>query len=143
MPKVSKNLLPPETKNEITTFLVTTLTRIDDTDFLRRFINDLLTSTERLMLAKRLMAAVLLLKGYDYIVICRILKISKSTVNLLRRDLERGGDGYRRVFEKFFTQSKIERFLNLISRSVSALNLPTKGSPSSIKRWKKALHELV
>ncbi|PJE70037.1 hypothetical protein COU97_01860, partial [Candidatus Shapirobacteria bacterium CG10_big_fil_rev_8_21_14_0_10_48_15] len=44
------------------------------------FFNDLLTPTERIMLAKRLSIAVLLAKGYDYRSIREILHVSPPTI---------------------------------------------------------------
>src|SRR3989344_3613265 len=96
MPKVSKNLLPAETRKEIMDALIRTLTKIDNDRLLARFLDDLLTPTEKLMLGKRLMVAVLLQKGYSYGAVCRVLKMSKTTVHIIQRDLFRSGEGYKK-----------------------------------------------
>ena len=41
------------------------LTKLDSKDFVAEFLNDILTSTERVMMTKRLAMAVLLLRGWD------------------------------------------------------------------------------
>src|SRR3989344_2165753 len=116
MPKVSQNPLSSEMRQEITSAFIRTLTKIDDDHLLKRFLDDLLTPTEKLMLAKRLMVAVLLQRGYSYGAVCRVLKMSKTTVHLIQRDLVKSGDGYRKVFDRFFKESKGQRILNAIER---------------------------
>lgn len=142
MPKVSQNPLSSEMRQEITGALIRTLAKIDDDNLLRRFLDDLLTPTEKLMLAKRLMVAVLLQRGYSYGAVCQALKMSKTTVHLIQRDLVKSGDGYRKVFDRFFKESKGQRILNAIERFLNAVTLPVKGSPSSMRRWKHALRKL-
>lgn len=139
MPKVSKNPLSGETRRETTGALIRTLARIDDDKLLARFLDDLLTPTEKLMLSKRLMTAVLLQRGYSYGAVCRVLKMSKTTVHLIQRDLAKSGVGYRNVFNRFFKASKGQRILDAIERFLAAMTLPVKGSPSSMRRWKRAL----
>ena len=139
MPKVSKNLLPAETRKEIMDALIRTLTKIDNDRLLARFLDDLLTTTEKLMLGKRLMVAVLLQKGYSYGAVCRVLKMSKTTVHIIQRDLFRSGEGYKKIFDLFFRESKGQRVLDAIERFLDSITLPVKGSPSSMRRWKRAL----
>ncbi|MBI4132710.1 MAG: hypothetical protein HY473_01245 [Candidatus Sungbacteria bacterium] len=142
MAKVSKNPLSAETRNEMMAAFIRTLAKINDDSLLRRFLDDLLTPTEELMLAKRLMAAVLLQRGYSYGAVCRVLKMSKTTVFLIQRELLKSGQGYRKVFELFFRASKGQRLINAIERFLDAVTLPVKGSPSSMRRWKRALSRL-
>ena len=142
MPKVSQNPLSSEMRQEITSAFIRTLTKIDDDHLLKRFLDDLLTPTEKLMLAKRLMVAVLLQRGYSYGAVCRVLKMSKTTVHLIQRDLVKSGDGYRKVFDRFFKESKGQRILNAIERFLDAVTLPVEGSSSSMGRWKRALRKL-
>ena len=139
MPKVSKNLLPEETKKEIMGALIKTLTKIDNDRLLARFLDDLLTPTEKLMLGKRLMVAVLLQKGYSYGAVCRVLKMSKTTVHIIQRDLFRSGEGYKKIFDLFFRESKGKKILYAIERFLDKITLPVKGSPSSMRRWQRSL----
>lgn len=119
-----------------------TLVKISDDALLRRFLDDLLSPTEKLMLSKRLMAAVLLQRGYSGGVVCRVLKMSKTTVWLLQRELVKSGEGYRKVFDRFFREARGQRILAAIERFLDAVTLPVKGSKSSMRRWKRALHRL-
>lgn len=142
MPKVSRNPLSPEIRNEMVNAFIRTLARISDDVLLRRFLDDLLTPTEKLMLSKRFMAAVLLQRGYSYGAVCRVLKLSRATVFLIQRELLKSGEGYRRVFQLFFRESKGQRLLDAVERFLDAITFPVKGSPSSMRRWKRALRRL-
>ncbi len=61
------------------------------------FLDDLLTPTEKVMLAKRLAIAFLLEKGYDQRAIHTILKVSTTTVTSVNYWLLHKGRGYRNV----------------------------------------------
>ena len=142
MPKLSQNQLSASMQNEITSALFRTLSKAGSDELLREFLNDLLTPTEKLMLSKRLMAAIMLQRGYSYSAVSQALKMSKATISVLQRDLKKGGEGHRKVFEKYFKQSKSSKIFDTIERILDALKLPVKGSPSSMRRWKHALHRL-
>ncbi|MEK7464836.1 MAG: Trp family transcriptional regulator [Patescibacteria group bacterium] len=140
MPKVSRNPLSREMQQEMMRAFIQTLVKISDDALLRRFLDDLLSPTEKLMLSKRLMAAVLLQRGYSGGAVCTALKMSKTTVWLIQRELVKSGDGYRTVFERFFRESRGQRILDAIERFLDAITLPVKGSRSSMRRWKRAIH---
>lgn len=142
MVRISKNPLSRETQREVMQAFIQTLARINDDSILKRFLDDLLTPTEKIMLAKRLMAAVLLQRGYSYGAVCSVLKMSKGTVNTIQRELIKSGEGYRRIFDLFFRESKGKRIMDAIERFLDAITLPMKGSPSSMRRWKRALRRL-
>ncbi len=54
------------------------------------FLTELLGKEERIMLAKRLATIILLTEGKSLYSISRILKISPSTANSLKQELEKG-----------------------------------------------------
>jgi TrpR-related protein YerC/YecD len=60
------------------------------------FLNDFLTPTERIMLAKRLTIAVLLTKGYDYNQIHKVLHVSTATIAGVNVFLKYTGEGYKK-----------------------------------------------
>ncbi|MBI2640062.1 MAG: hypothetical protein HYW90_04220 [Candidatus Sungbacteria bacterium] len=135
MPKVSKNPLTAEMKRDVIGALTRTLTEINDREFLERFIDDLLTPTEKLMLGKRLMAAVLIQRGYGYGAICRVLKMSKATVWVIQRDLVKSGVGYKKVFDLFFKEAKGQKIVNAIEKFLGAVTLPVRAA--SEIRWQR------
>ncbi|MBI2054776.1 MAG: hypothetical protein HYT39_01610 [Candidatus Sungbacteria bacterium] len=120
MPKVSQNQLSREMEHQIADALVRTLAKINDEKPLRRFLDNLLTHTEKIMLAKRLMVAVLLQHGYSYGAICRVLKISKTTVHIIQRELFKSGEGYRKVFSQFFKESQGQQVIKAVERILGA-----------------------
>ena len=142
MPKVSSNPLSAETRRGMMQAFVRTLVKINDDALLQCFLDDLLTPTEKLMLAKRLMTAVLLQRGYSYGAVCHVLKMSKTTVHLIQRELLKSGEGYRKVFDRFFRESRGQKILGAVERSLDAITLPVKGSSSDMRRWKRALRRL-
>ena len=144
MPKVSQNELSIEVRDEIIDSFVRILAKIDTETSLRRFLNDLLTPTEKVMLAKRLMIAVLLQRGFGYRAICQALKVSGTTVLYIRRELVKSGEGYRLVFEKFFQQQsgrkgKGQKVASAIERFLSTIALPIPGSRPTMQRWRRAM----
>lgn len=116
-----------------------TLAKIDNDSLLKRFLDDLLTPMEKLMLGKRLMVAVLLQRGYSYGAVCRALKMSKTTVHLIQRELLKSGEGYKKIFALFFLESRGQKFLDEIERFLNSVTLPVKGSSLSMRRWKRIL----
>lgn len=68
------------------------------------FLDDLLTPTEKVMLAKRLAIAILLDRGYDQRTVHTIMRTSLRTVNMVNFWLKNKGNGYRIVLEKLKTQ---------------------------------------
>ena len=80
--------------------------------------------------------------GYSHGAVCSALKMSRATVSVIQRELLRGGEGYRAVFQKFFRESRGHRIVGAIERFLDAITLPVKGSPSSMRRWKRSLRRL-
>lgn len=137
MPKVSRNIPLPHVQAKVRKSLVEVFEVLRRAEDIKLFIFDLLTPSEITMLGKRLTAAFMLQEGYSYTTVCKFLKLSKTTVNTLHRDLERSGDGYRLAYKKVFQNQPTK-----LDNWISALQLPTKGSPSDMRRWKKAITSL-
>lgn len=73
-------------------------------------INDVLSSTEKIMIAKRIAIVYLLLKGIDYRNFCKTIKVSSATVSKYKILVERSG-GLVPAFEKIIRDDKIVEFL--------------------------------
>ena len=117
--------------------------RIINEGDMAKLINDLLTPTEKIMLGKRLMTAILLEKGYSYTQIGRVLKLTAGTINVVRRELDKGGEGYRIIVKLLREkESKFERIFGKIDALLDAISPPVKGSRSSMRRWKSDLARL-
>lgn len=100
MPQVSKNPVPKETERKIKKAFTRAFVDIRSEREMERYIFDLLTPTERIMLAKRLAIAALLIEGLPYHQIAEGLKVSTSTIGRVKLWLRTAGGGYRLVIER-------------------------------------------
>lgn len=112
MAQISKRILDKNKQERIFRLLIdcikTTRKQTDTNDFL----HDLFTPTERIMMAKRLAIAVLLLRDdYTQKEISKYLNVSNSTVNRINQSLKFKGDGMRLILGKV---TKKKEFINLL-----------------------------
>lgn len=121
MPKVSQNKLSAAIQEEILHTLFSGIARIHSERDVSVLLRDLLTPTEHIMIAKRLMTALLLERGYPIHKICSMLKLSRTTVTLIRITLARGGEGYRMAATVVARASKIETMLKRLDDSIANL----------------------
>lgn len=110
MPQVSRKPLPKDLYNEIIGELWWVLTNIKNDKEMARFLGDLFTPTEKLMLAKRLAIANLVLRGWNWRDICDFLHVSSSTVVNVKHWLNAGGTGFRVAVKKLKKKEKREEF---------------------------------
>ena len=80
MAQVSKHWVPKEIQERILSVFVKTLANLKTERQVSLFVEDLLTSTEKVMLAKRVAIAFLLSKEYSYRQISLMLNVSMSTI---------------------------------------------------------------
>lgn len=130
--QVSKNPLSPKISREIENSFWWILTNLQKEEEVKKFLNDFLSPTEKIMLIKRLAIAMLLLKGYTYRNIREILKVSYPTINHIQRWLAKGGKGYKIVFEKLLSQGKLGEYFqnvdNLLKNSLGIRFVSDKGT---------------
>src|SRR3989338_9398310 len=100
MPQVSKKLLARKIEIRMFTVLEKAVADLKSGEDIRNFLDDLLTPTEKVMLAKRLAIAVLLAKDYNYRQICDVLKLSSNTVTSVLKHQVINGRGYAAVVKK-------------------------------------------
>lgn len=115
MAQVSRYPLQKEIEVRIHELLDDGLAALGSRDDIERFLADLLTPTEKIMLAKRLAIALLLEKGYDYRQISRVLKVSTSTVRSVVNWKRVRGKGYEKVVKILVTQEKWEKVLRQVA----------------------------
>lgn len=117
MPHLSSYRLTPSQLDELGNRVVSAALLIRDRQGLKLFFDDLLTTTEKAMLGKRLLIALFLEQGRSYADIGRILKVGETTIAAVSERLRRGGNGFRLVLKKIEKQEKIENVLEKISES--------------------------
>lgn len=131
MSQVSKYPLSKNIADRIFEIFLTTFVRIKNKEESDQFISDLLTPTEKIMLAKRLAIAFLLEKGHDYRTIQRIIKVSSGTITSVNISRHHGSEGYKRVIEKIL---KEESLIKLLDAAVVKLL----SAPSTLEKGKGA-----
>lgn len=100
MPQVSRKVLHPAVKSKIQELFLDCICRCRDPKISANFIDDLLTDTEKVMIAKRIAIALMLLKGYSPADIEETLKVSKQTIWVMSAWLNVKGEGYRELLEE-------------------------------------------
>lgn len=118
MPQVSKKYLKPWVEKRMWQVLEKTFSRSRGHLEVRELLRDVLTPTERIMLAKRLASAILLLKEYDYRQICHVLKVSSSTVLSVFKQLNIAGQGYRRAAAQIARDRQREEFFASLEKEI-------------------------
>ncbi|MDP2649358.1 MAG: YerC/YecD family TrpR-related protein [bacterium] len=129
MTQVSKYPIPKEIVDRIFEIFLKTFVEIKNKEEADQFISDLLTPTERIMLAKRLSIAFLLEKNYDYRTIQRILKVSSPTIASVNSSRVYGSQGYKKLIKKIL---RGEKMVNLFETSIIKLL----SAPSTLERGK-------
>ncbi|OGY30183.1 MAG: hypothetical protein A3F35_00070 [Candidatus Woykebacteria bacterium RIFCSPHIGHO2_12_FULL_45_10] len=84
MTRVSRVPIEKELSNELIGSFVAVLTNLENKIKVEKFVRDFLTGEEKIMLAKRLSLATLLEQGYTNEQIRRILRVSPTTINLMK-----------------------------------------------------------
>lgn len=101
-------------------------------------LEDLLTPTERIMLAKRLAIALLLSKKYQYQDISKILRVSKGTIAMINLSLKFTGKGYKYFIDKVLREEKLQEIWENIEKTI----LNTMSSGKGSHTWRYLRNEL-
>lgn len=139
MPQVSKYPLREQVYNRIFELLLKVIRDSFSKKQAEELLNDLLTPTEKIMLAKRLSIAVLLLKDYSYESIQAILRVSRPTIADVNRSLKYGGKGYKKFAKRILKEEKMAKFWEKVEDLVlGAISQGGKGTGS----WRYLHHEI-
>lgn len=101
---------------ELLDLLWTSIAELEDREGVKNFFKDLLSESEALMLARRILIAKKLLEGYGYGEIMKDLKTGKSTIANVHRWLISGFGGYEKALKNFNKTIK-ERLLDKKKKS--------------------------
>lgn len=74
-------------------------------------LEDFLTKTERLMLAKRLALAKLIMEGYDEVTIHRLLHVSKGTIYHMKQALQKSSSPFQQHIRKCLQQEAFQKLI--------------------------------
>ncbi len=109
MAQVSKRQMKPWIEKQIYELFWNSMAKFKNAKEAEEFYLDLLTYTEKVMLAKRLAIAMLLLRGLGYREIKELLKVSDPTITRVRNQLRTGG-GFTRLAERLARQEFWRQF---------------------------------
>ena len=115
MPQVSKVRLRKEIEERMFKVFFQSMADAKTPKEAEILLNDLLTPTEKVMLAKRLAIALLFLRGYDYSDIRQILKVSYGTISQVANRLKMEGSGYRKIITRMAKQEVWKDLLRQIN----------------------------
>lgn len=111
MTQVSRYPISKKVADRIFEVFLKTLVEIKSNKEADEFISDLLTPTEKIMLAKRLAIAFLLEKDYDYRTIQKLIRVSAPTITVVNTARKYGSEGYKKMIVKIIKDEKLISFL--------------------------------
>lgn len=133
MPHVSRKRLKKKTFARINEHFVNTAGNLGSSQEMKKFLNEVLTRTERTMLSKRLALIFMLKKGYSFMAIRNTLKVSPSTVTRIWKKLKLGSFSYiSSKIPKKVSTNKLKNDFWKDLESILTLGLPPRGRG----RWK-------
>ncbi len=138
MTQVSKYLISDEVYERIFDIFVKAFLNLNTKKDITNFLNDFLTPTEQIMLAKRFAIAFLLTKGYSYREISEILRVSTSTIGFVSMDLKLK-KYYRNVVDEIFKDERVEESIEKVVSKVLGI-LSSGGSKSG--SWRSLKSEI-
>ncbi len=135
MAQVSKRKLSKETQNELFNQLWEFLSRARDPETAHQLYSDLLTETEKIVLAKRLATALLILRGKTTWQIQAAIKISSSTVSSVSQWLKYTRPKTQKLLIRLSREKDWHSFVDKIEEELDKL------PPRYHSDWKKAGQE--
>lgn len=135
MAQLSKRFVSREIQERMFEIFWQSLALCKNKQSVASFLEDLLTPTEKIMLAKRVSIAFLLLKNYDYQAINQTLKVSNQTIWLVKAWLNTKGQGYRKILNEILKLEQWEKFWQDLDTIIQKILFPTPGKGVN---WKEA-----
>ncbi|PIV10609.1 hypothetical protein COS50_04585 [Candidatus Roizmanbacteria bacterium CG03_land_8_20_14_0_80_35_26] len=132
MPMISRNKVDDEVLEKLFSLFFEVVGKRENKEEFQRLINDVFSSTERIMVAKRIAIIYLLTKNIDYRIICEVLKVSASTVFKFRL-LTEESKGIVPILKKILRGEKISQFFEEI---LLTFNRPGKYGVNWSQAWK-------
>jgi uncharacterized protein YerC len=140
MAQVSKYPISNNTLQSIFDTFIQSFTELSNTTESQKFILDLLTPTEQIMLAKRVYIAILLMKGYEYRDIQTYLKVSSGTIAVIANTLQEDRGGFRKILQRIISKKNIT---STIADASSNLVTPMARGGIGSGSWKYLKQELI
>lgn len=124
MTQISRIPIRKEIEKRMFEVFLESIAMVRTPDQVEKLVTDLLSPTEKVMLAKRLSIALLLYKQYDQRLISKLLRVGLETVSKVSRALKTGTGGYGMVTASILKQEKYQNFLQKIDDLLADLFPP-------------------
>lgn len=129
MAQVSKYPISKDIADRIFDVFIKSLIKIKNATDAQNLADDLFSPTEKVMLAKRLAIAFLLMKGYQYREISKLLRVSVTTIASVNLSLKYGSNGYKAILERISKEEQLEEFFLGIAEKL--FSIPASGGKGS------------
>lgn len=137
MAQVSGRKISSKVEKRIFDLFFHTIAQLTNESDVSAFLDDFLTPTERIMLAKRLSIALMLVKGYDYRTIQSTLKVSLPTVSSVSVWVKYRGRGYQKILERILRQEKFSDILEKVDETIGKVLFPVPPKGSDWSQWRR------
>lgn len=130
MPHISKKGIKRKTFLRISNDLIAMISGLRSKREIKALLNEILTPTERIMLAKRLAIIFMLKKDYSFEIVWRTLKVSPSTVARFWKETRI--HSYPTISRRIQKEKESQEFWNSLERAL-LVGMPPMG-PRQAKR---------
>lgn len=129
MAQVSKYPISKNIGDRIFDVFIKSLIKVRSAEDAQNLASDLFSPIEKIMFAKRLSIAFLLMKGYQYREINKLLRVSLTTIASVNRSLNYGSNGYRTILDRISKEERLEDFFSSIAEKF--VSIPATGGQGS------------
>jgi uncharacterized protein YerC len=126
MAQISKKSLDRDIEEAVSDLFLKSLSEVDDRTEIAFLLQDLLTSTEKSIISKRLAVAFMLRRGFDHRTIANVLKVSTPTVWRMNEKLKQKGSGMRILFNRLEADPKWGEFLGRLEATIDHASVSIK-----------------
>lgn len=106
MARVKPKQLPQKEFHKLLDDFYSLIVLLETKEEVKNFFKELLSTSEAVMLARRIQIAEMLLAGFTYDEIRSKLKVGFSTIGSVQRWIDTGWDGYFKALEKVSIKNK-------------------------------------
>ena len=141
MTQISKYPLHKEIEERMLEIFFDSVVMVQTRSQVQKLLDDWISPTEKIMLAKRLSIAMLLTKGYEQRSIAKALRVGLETVSKVSRALQKGTGGYDMVISVFLKQEKQAAFWEKIDDALTDMLKPHHRNWSTWRkeRWEEKI----
>jgi len=120
MTQVSKFPMSPKLENKISDLLIKIFLNNSSRTKLSNLLNEFLTPTEKLMLAKRVAISYMIAKKYDYRTISLLLKVSTNTITTTAAKYNHN-ENYKRMIDKMLNDREVANYWDSLAKKFTSL----------------------